>query len=90
MVGNNHSAIPQDPVPYAGPAHECRVLNVKSKMKASFGGYVTSDVNEYMVTLMQQYAEYFKLASFFRVPYTMEWSGFTSTICSYQGDCCCW
>ena len=82
-AGNVHSGIPEDPVPYTGPQQEYRVLIVNSKLKATLGGSATSDINEYMGTLVQQYAEYFKLDSFFKVPYQQK-IGFMSATRTYQ------
>ena len=90
--GTNHGPIPEDQVPYNGPTHEYRVLQVDSKLKAtmSFGftagqQVATSDISSYYGTLQQQYAEYYKMNTFFQVPMAVSQSGFTSAHVPFQG-----
>jgi len=81
---NSHSGLPEDPYPYTGPQLEYRLLLVTSNLKASLGGSCSSDVNEYMDTLAQQYSEYCKLDTFFRVPYSQSMGGLMSVKLNYQ------
>ena len=90
--GTNHGELPEDTVPYAGPVQEYRVAIVNTKLKAamsfgfSAGKQVTfSDVQEYYATLQQQYAEYYRMMTFFRIPMAQQSSGFTSAIIPFQG-----
>lgn len=88
VPGQNHSALPADPIPYNGPAIEYRIVAVFSKLKghSGFGSQVaTSDVQSYYGTLAQQYGEYFKLNTFFQVPLGCQQRGFTSVTIPFQG-----
>ena len=90
QTGTNHGPIPEDMIPYTGPAHEFRVTIINTKLKAAFGisagKQVTfSDVQEYYSTLQQQYGEYFRLVTFFRVPAAQQSSGFASFVIPFHG-----
>jgi len=89
--GTNHSVLPVDNPPYPGPAHEYRIvaINAKLKMKMGFAAkmgdiMVSSDLSTYYETLQQQYAEYYKLFTFFQVPLQKS-QNFTSAHVPFHG-----
>lgn len=93
----NLAAIPNDPIPYQGPALQYSFLNVSVQMKArmSFGfsrgeTVVTSNVDEYYPHIAQNYSQGFKIVQFVKIPLTQTQGGMfsMSAMVPYQAVYC--
>ena len=94
-VGNTaekrYGALPEDPTPFPGQHWEFRILAIFAKIKGRMGfgsgaQIASSNLEEYYGQLQQQYGEYYKLATFFKIPLSQSQSGFTSVQVPFQGE----
>ena len=84
------SALPEDQTPYPGPAWQFGTMTVFTKIKARSGfgkgsEAATSDLSEHYQTFQNQYAKYYQLATFLKIPFTQCSAGWTSEMVQYQG-----